>query len=168
VGRRRARPRYCLLAGHDKGWPYFRWLFDQCNLINTAVALGSVADKISPKRYIDVVDQTSFLIADDGQSRRDAVFMYSENELTAVRWMEYKLHLMAILNGRAAKSRRKQIGQGGLSPCVYNLYMDPKRQASQGRARFEWIIPQVPTRIVRQIGTFSKYPRKDVGLGEVR
>ena len=113
-------------------------LFDLCDLFNTAAALGGVTDKIPSERYIDGVDQTSFLLADDGQSRRDAVFMYSENVLTAVRWMEYKVHLMVFLNQAERRNLDESIPvRTGMAPWVYNLYMDPKEQASQGHARFE-------------------------------
>jgi hypothetical protein len=54
----------------------------------------------------------------------------------------------------------------GMSPWIYNLYMDPKEQASIGHSRFEWGVPQVFQRAGRHSATFGKYPRKDIGLGK--
>lgn len=71
-------------------------LFDLTDLFNTSLAIGGAADAIPSERYIDGIDQTALLLADDGQSRRDAVFMYSENNFVAVRWLEYKVHIKVM------------------------------------------------------------------------
>ena len=140
-------------------------LVDQCDMFNTAVALGGATDKISSARYIDGIDQTSFFLADEGQSHRDVIFMYSENTLTAARWMEYKVHFKVFLNQAVRRNLDENtLVQVGMSPWVYNLYMDPKEMASQGHSRFEWGIPQVFQRVGRHNATFEKYPRKDIGL----
>ncbi len=142
-------------------------LFDFCDLFNTALGVAGVTDKIPSERYIDGVDQTSFLLADDGQSERDIVFMYSENNLMAARWMEYKLHLR-VFETHAARRNLDEltVSEVGMSPWVYNLYMDPKEQASTGHSRFEWGIPQVLQKIGRHTATFAAYPRKDIGLAK--
>ena len=49
------------------------------------LALGRAYDKIPSTNYIDGVDQTSFLLSDNGISNRNAVFMYSETSFMAVR-----------------------------------------------------------------------------------
>jgi arylsulfatase len=54
----------------------------------------------------------------------------------------------------------------GMSPWVYNLYMDPKEQASSGHSRFEWGLPQVLQRAARHRATFAAYPSTDIGLGK--
>ncbi|HCP54890.1 MAG: arylsulfatase [Pseudomonadaceae bacterium] len=140
-------------------------LFDLTDMFNTSLALAGITDKIPSERYIDGIDQTSFLLADDGKSKRDAVFMYAENELMAVRWMEYKVHFKVFLNQAVHRNLDESTVQNlGMSPWVYNLYMDPKEQSSQGHSRFEWGLPQVMARAGRHLATFEKYPRKDIGL----
>lgn len=73
-------------------------LFDQADLFNTILSLAGVpgADvtKHLPKdRYTDGIDQTSFWLADNGQSSRRSRF-YTMNEfLSAVRIDEFKLHV---------------------------------------------------------------------------
>ena len=140
-------------------------LFDLCDLFNTPLAIAGLSEKIPTERYIDGIDQSSFLLADDGVSKRDAVFMYAENELMAVRWQEYKVHFRVFLNQAAHRNLDESINTGlGMAPWVYNLYMDPKEQSSQGHSRFEWGLPQVLQRAGRHMATFEKYPRKDIGL----
>jgi len=140
-------------------------LFDLCDMFNTPLGMAGIADKIPSERFIDGIDQTSFLLADEGKSKRDAVFMYAENALMAVRWMEYKLHFRVFLNQAAHRNLDESINvELGMAPWVYNLYMDPKEQSSQGHSRFEWGIPQVLQRAGRHSATFEKYPRKDIGL----
>lgn len=142
-------------------------LFDLCDMFNTSLALAGISDKIPSDNYIDGVDQTSFLITDDGQSARDAVFIYAENKLMAVRWLEYKVHFNVFQNHAPRRNLDESTVSGtGMSPWVYNLYMDPKEQASTGHSRFEWGLPQVMTRAGRHIATFDVYPRKDIGLAK--
>ena len=140
-------------------------LFDLTDLFNTVLGVAGITDQIPTEQYIDGIDQTSFLLADDGQSKRDAVFMYSENNLMAVRWMEYKIHFKVMLTEVPRRNLDETtVSDVGMSPWVYNLYMDPKEQASSGHARFEWGLPQVMQKVGRHLSTFKKYPRKDIGL----
>lgn len=140
-------------------------LFDLCDMFNTPLALAGISDKIPSDNYIDGIDQSSFLIADDGQSKRDAVFIYAENNLMTVRWLEYKIHFKVFQNQAPRRNLDEStVSALGMSPWVYNLYMDPKEQASTGHSRFEWGIPQVLQRAGRHNATFEKYPRKDIGL----
>ncbi|GAA5123311.1 arylsulfatase [Luteolibacter yonseiensis] len=140
-------------------------LFDLCDLFNTPLAIAGITDKIPSERFIDGIDQTSYLLADDGKSKRDAVFMYAENTLTAVRWLEYKVHFKVFLNQSAHRNLDEStLNNLGMAPWVYNLYMDPKEQSSQGHSRFEWGLPQAMMRAGRHGATFEKYPRKDIGL----
>lgn len=140
-------------------------LFDLCDLFNTSLGIAGISDRIPADNYIDGIDQTSFFLADDGESKRDAVFIYAENDLMAVRWLEYKVHFKVF----QTHVPRRNIDQStteniGMSPWIYNLYMDPKEQASTGHSRFEWGIPQILVRVGRHAATFEKYPRKDIGL----
>ena len=140
-------------------------LFDLCDMFNTPLSIAGITESIPSERYIDGIDQASFLIADEGKSKRDAVFMYAENEMMAVRWMEYKVHFKVFENKAARRNLDESVVHNlGMSPWVYNLYMDPEEQASSGHSRFEWGLPQILQRATRHGATFQKYPRKDIGL----
>ncbi len=54
----------------------------------------------------------------------------------------------------------------GMSPWVYNLYIDPKEQASSGHSCFEWSLPQVLNKVNRHLATFADYPSVEIGLGK--
>jgi len=142
-------------------------LFDLTDFFNTSLALAGASDTIPSERYIDGIDQSSFLLADDGQSRRDAVFMYSENNFMAVRWLEYKVHFKVMLQHAPRRNLDETtVSDVGMSPWVYNLYIDPKEQASSGHSRFEWGLPQVLQKVQRHLATFKDYPSTDIGLGK--
>ncbi|WP_108258350.1 arylsulfatase [Mangrovicoccus ximenensis] len=142
-------------------------LFDLTDFFNTSLALAGVTDSIPAERFIDGIDQSSFLLADEGESRRDAVFMYSENTLMAIRWMEYKVHFKVMLQHAARRNLDETtVTDVGMSPWVYNLYTDPKEQASSGHSRFEWGLPQALRRVQRHLATFAEYPSTDIGLGK--
>ena len=70
-------------------------LFDLCDLFNTSLAIAGVTDKIPTDNYIDGIDQKPFLLADNGKSARQAVFMYGATTFTAIRWQEFKVHFKA-------------------------------------------------------------------------
>ncbi|MCT4373433.1 arylsulfatase [Yangia mangrovi] len=142
-------------------------LFDLTDFFNTSLALAGVSETIPSERFIDGIDQSSFLLADNGESRRDAVFMYSENNLMAIRWMEYKIHFKVMLQHAARRNLDETtVSDVGMSPWVYNLYTDPKEQASSGHSRFEWGLPQALQRVQRHLATFADYPSTDIGLGK--
>ncbi|WP_217633733.1 hypothetical protein [Thiocapsa roseopersicina] len=71
-------------------------LFDLMDLFNTALDLAGAIDSIPTDRYIDGIDQTSLLLADDGRSRREKVYIWSEKNLMAMRMYEYKIHLKVV------------------------------------------------------------------------
>lgn len=140
-------------------------LFDLMDLFNTSLALGGV--KVPADRYIDGVDQTSFLLADKGQSNREAVFMYSERNLTAMRWDEFKVHFkvfQTVIPG--SNLDESALVSTGMSPWVYNLYLDPKEMKSVGHRTFEWGLPSVVSLLNRHMATYRKYPMKDLGLAK--
>lgn len=140
-------------------------LFDLCDMFNTSLALAGVEDQLPATNYIDGVDQTSFLLTNNGASNRNAVFMYSEKNLTAVRWQEYKVHFKVF----DVKEPRKNLDQStllnvGMSPWVYNLYSDPKEMVSTGHRFFEWGLPVVLKMTGDHLATYKQFPMKDIGL----
>ena len=140
-------------------------LFDIMDLFNMSLAIAGQTNRISNQRYVDGIDQTGFLLADNGKSARQTVFLYSEKTLTAVRWQEYKVHLQVF----ETHSRRRNIDEStlvttGTSPWVFNLYVDPKEQQSSGHRFFEWGMPRVAGFAKSHLATYSKYPMKDLGL----
>ncbi len=151
--------------GMIKGGRESDGLFDLLDLFNTSVLLGG--GKLPDDRYIDGVDQTSFLLADNGRSNREAVFMYSERSLTAIRWEEFKIHFKVFQTPVPGSNiDESTLVSTGLSPWVYNLYLDPKEQKSVGHRTFEWGLPRVVGLVGRHMATYRKYPMKELGLAK--
>ena len=140
-------------------------LFDLMDLFNTSLGVAGIAGEIPSGRYVDGVDQTSFLLADDGETRREAVYMWSEYDLMALRCAEFKGHLKIMTLGRPMGGVSEvTVSDVGLSPWVYNLYVDPKEQFSVGVDYLEWALPILTREGLRHAATFGKYPVKVVGL----
>ena len=66
-------------------------LFDLTDLYATSLALAGAADRVPGDRYIDSIDQSSFLLADEGASRRRAVYYWASDAFMGVRIAELKL-----------------------------------------------------------------------------
>jgi len=139
-------------------------LFDIMDLFCTSLAIAGEKERISSERYIDGVDQAGFLLDDHGESARQVVFFYSETTLTAVRWLEYKIHLRVFQTADRRNIDESTLLTTGTAPWVYNLYMDPKEQQSTGHRFFEWGLPRVVGFVRSHAATYAKYPMKDLGL----
>jgi arylsulfatase len=139
-------------------------VLDLMDLFNTTANLAGAADKLPTDRYIDGVDQTSFLLGDEGRSKRECVFFWWKSELTALRMREYKWHQKVLL----AQSTFMHIDMAvlqdvGTAPWLFNLYIDPKEQLPVGHRRNAWLA-SIAAEAKAHLATFKKYPPKKVGL----
>ena len=141
-------------------------LFDLMDLFNTSLALAGAIDRIPTDRYIDGIDQTSFLLTDDGQSKREKVYVWSEKDLMAMRMYEYKIHIKIVADPRpVAGHRHDHQSDIGLAPWLFNLYIDPKEQYPVGHRMNAWLA-SLAAEMKAHAATFKKYPPKDIGLGQ--
>ncbi|QDU82323.1 Arylsulfatase [Polystyrenella longa] len=140
-------------------------LFDLMDLFGTSLNLAGVStDTLASDRYYDFIDQTSFLIHDEGASKRDAVYFWWGNQLMSCRMREYKVHVKVVL----PESTHMHIDYStlqdvGLAPWLFNLYIDPKEQSPVGHRRNAWLAT-VLGKLKTHAATFKKYPPKEVGL----
>ncbi len=141
-------------------------LFDLMDLFNTSLHLAGAIDKIPTDRYIDGIDQTSFLLADDGQSNREKVFIWSEHNLMAMRMYEYKIHVKVVeTHAQWLGIDMTTISEVGLAPWLFNLYIDPKEEYPVGH-RMNAFLASMAAEMKAHGATFKKYPPKDIGLGQ--
>jgi arylsulfatase len=136
------------------------------DLFNTSLNLAGVADRIPTDRYIDGIDQTSFLLADNGRSRREKVYMWAETDLMAMRMYEYKIHVKMI----QTQAQWLDIDMTtkvdvGLAPWLFNLYIDPKEEYPVGHRMNAWLA-SMAAELKGHAATFRKYPPKDIGLAQ--
>ena len=138
-------------------------LFDLADLFNTSLALVGIVDKIPKERFIDSIDQTSFLLADSGESNRPVVYHYLNGRLAALRFWEYKYHLYTVNseNGayEASGSMDRGIVEKPTDSFLFNLWIDP-REKKPKLIRNTWIAKISQELINRHTNTFKKYPAK--------
>ncbi len=116
-------------------------IFDQLDLFATFLTLAGVEDSVPTDRYVDAIDQTSFLLGTDGLSD-DAVVALSNRKFhyywltlhfSAIRVGEYKYMVTSI-----SDDDRDVVNPGGFTGTVqnyaygrlFNLYLDPKETHS--------------------------------------
>ena len=140
-------------------------LFDLMDLFNTTVSIAGATEKIPTDRYIDGIDQSSFLLTANGKSKREQVYVWLNTNFMAVRVREYKLHLKAMqLNNAFQNIDYASISDVGLSPWVFNLYIDPKEELPVGHRMNPWVA-SLGAEAKAHAATFKKFPPKKIGLG---
>jgi len=141
-------------------------VFDLMDLFNTAVNLAGANNKLPTDVYIDGIDQTSFLLHDEGQSKRECVFFWWKSDFMAVRMREYKWHQKVILpQSTFMHIDMSTVHNVGTAPWLFNLYIDPKEELPVGHRRNAWLA-SIGAEAKAHAVTFQKYPPKDVGLGQ--
>lgn len=152
--------------GMIKGGRVSDGLFDMTDMFNTSLELAGVdsVKAVPADRYIDGIDQTGFVLTDNGQSAREAVFYYNADMFVGARWRYYK---MAISEMQTGSGNVRDIG--GLDNTqltipnfglMYNLYIDPKERRSELIAK-AWVPSYVMNPLMAVHGaTMRKYPPK--------
>jgi arylsulfatase len=142
-------------------------LFDFCDILPTSLALAGATDEMPTDRYIDGVDQTSFLLADGGLSNRKSVYYWIEATFAALRIAEYK----SVAAGMSSNDG-DVVNPGGMTTLetypkskLFNLYLDPKE--SHGFLVRKVLLSSTFTNALKaHMATFQKYPPKQqVGGG---
>jgi hypothetical protein len=128
-------------------------LFDQADLFNTGISIAGrpgaqVGEFVSKTTYIDGVDQTGLLLADNGESaRRSRPYTYNQY-FAMMRVDEFKYVFTAeIQNGFVQKGN-----VGGFSGTVatdtggavaFNLYTNPQEDVSIGIRHIPMGVPVI-------------------------
>jgi len=141
-------------------------IFDLMDLYNTSLNIAGASASLPQDRYIDGIDQTSFLLLDNGESKRDRVFMFIDKNLMAFRMLEYKMHFKYTVDNRLnANIDQSTIYQTGLAPWLFNLYTGPKEEQTDGHVYNAWTAP-IAAESKTILPSLKKFPPKDIGLGE--
>ena len=136
-------------------------LFDFCDFLPTLLNLAGATDSIPKDRYIDGIDQASFLLADQGLSNRKTVYFWMRDTYSGHRVAEYKVMFVGtsfddfdVINGESATSL-----DTFPSAKLFNLYLDPKERYSfASRQTFMDTLFTDPYKFHKQ--TFIAYPPK--------
>ncbi|MBI3045298.1 MAG: arylsulfatase [Betaproteobacteria bacterium] len=76
---------------------------------------------VPPDRPVDGVDQLDFFRGKQSRSRREGFVFYIKNEPRAVKWRNWKMHLVWEAEPNAGANHLE-------SPVIFNLLQDPKEE----------------------------------------
>jgi arylsulfatase len=136
-------------------------IFDYCDILPTFLDLAGASSSIPKDRYIDGVDQTSFLLSDDGLSNRKYVWYWMMDTFSALRVAEYKFMFTGmsyddfdVINADGATTIESYQAK------LFNLFLDPKERYSYfNRQTFMDNIASEGYQY--HYSTFIKYPPKN-------
>jgi arylsulfatase len=108
-------------------------LFSFTDLLPTMLTLAGAEERLPDDRFIDGVDQTSFLLGDEAVSNRKYIWYWLLQNLSAVRAGEYKMMLAST-----SDDDTDVWGPGGFTGVtqnytyarLFNLYLDPTERYS--------------------------------------
>jgi arylsulfatase A-like enzyme len=137
-------------------------LFSQMDLFNTFLSLAGASEAIPHDRYVDGVDQTSFLLDPEGVSNRKYVYYWLTNVFSALRVGEWKFMVAST-----SDDDRDCLNLGGFTGVtqkyshgrLYNLYLDPKESRSYMIRKLAYI-DSFTSGIAAHFSTFGRYPPK--------
>jgi len=137
-------------------------VFSQMDLFNTILNLAGAAEAIPGDRYIDGVDQTSFLLDADGESNRKYLYYWLTNVFSALRVGEWKFMVAST-----SDDDRDCLNLGGFTGVtqkythgrLYNLYLDPKESRSYMIRKLAYI-DSFTSGIANHFRTYGPYPPK--------
>jgi arylsulfatase A-like enzyme len=139
-------------------------LFDLMDQFNTSLTLAGAADQVPQDRYIDGIDQTSFLLADDGPSERENVYPWMGSTFAAMRMREYKMHQKVVMYAETFMWIDMPTVQSvGSALWLFNLYIDPKVELTVGHQMNAWAA-SIGAEMKAHHATFTKSPPKKVRL----
>ncbi|WP_208027658.1 arylsulfatase [Rhabdothermincola sediminis] len=137
-------------------------IFSQMDLFPTVLRLAGAEDRIPSDRYIDAVDQTSFLLDGDGVSNRKYLYYWLTSVFSGLRVGEWKYLVAAT-----SDDDRDALNLGGFSGVtqrytygrLYNLYLDPKETRSYLIRKLAYV-ESLTSGVVNHLATFGTYPPK--------
>jgi arylsulfatase len=96
-----------------------------------ATLSGIAGARLPDDRPIDGVDQLDFFMHPSGKSRREGFVYYIKNELRAVKWRNWKMHIVW--------EPEPNVGPNHLeTPWIFNVITDPKEETDVGNEN-SWV-----------------------------
>jgi len=147
-------------------------LFDLMDLYNTSARIGGTSASIPADRYVDGLDQTSWLLTDQDdaqESNREAVFYWYGQDFFATRWKEFKRMEQIMTYPMAAgpgtfggitNTAKAEVTDPTLG-WFFNLYQDPKERIPTAKT---WAVAPTIEITVRHKMTFLRYPQAPRGV----
>jgi arylsulfatase len=139
-------------------------IFDFNDILPTLLALADAKALLPTDRYIDGVDQSSFLLTEDGLSNRKYHYYWLQSTFSGLRCGEYKMMIASTSDDDTDAA-----GPGGFTGILqkhayaklFNLYLDPKEQHNYLTRKLSYQ-EAFQLGIRQHLATFRKYPPKKV------
>jgi arylsulfatase A-like enzyme len=137
-------------------------LFDLTDLYATALALAGAADRVPTDRYIDSIDQSSFLMTDGGLSRRRAIYYWAANAFMGVRIAEFKFLVKEQIYQHDDTWPRVSPFQGSIQTPLYggklfNLLLDMKEEHAMAALKQPQTTMML-AEVKKHLATLKRYP----------
>jgi arylsulfatase A-like enzyme len=91
-----------------------------------------VGARVPTDRPIDGVDQLDFFLGRQPKSNREGFVYYIKNEIRAVKWRQWKMHLVWEPEPNVGPIRLE-------TPWIFNLIQDPKEESDIGYQNANWV-----------------------------
>jgi arylsulfatase len=143
-------------------------LFDFADILPTLLSLagkpGAEVSKLVPaNQYIDGVDQSSFLLATNGESKRRSIIYFLGNDLSAVRMDEFKMYIVAQVPNTFVMRGQPGGISGSLehvaNAMMFNLYTNPQEDDSIAIRHIPMGVPLLDE-IERYEAVLQKFPSR--------
>jgi arylsulfatase len=113
--------------------------------------LARVAGGVAPSdRPMDGVDQLGFLLGKQEKSNREGFVFYIKNEMRAVKWRNWKMHLVWETEPNAGANHLE-------APYVFNLIQDPKEETDM-QTSATWVRTPMRRMIDQFLESLKAYP----------
>lgn len=122
------------------------------DLYTTLVRVAGGTKHIPTDRVVDGVDQTSMILLGEGKGRRDHLFIYQSNKMSALVKEQYKLHIPGP-------------GENFVVAPFYDLFRDPREEIPVATPVGAWAASPFERIIERHLAWKKKYPDKPAPKG---
>jgi arylsulfatase len=146
-------------------------LFDLMDTFTTFARIGGATD-LPTDRYIDGIDQTSWLLAtgdDQQESNRECIYCWGGQQFYATRWREFKrfeqiatigMDVGPSTHGGTVNAWRAQTTEPEIG-WVFNIWSDPKERMPIFRT---WLAAPMVELTTRNKLSFVLYPQAPRGV----
>jgi arylsulfatase len=130
------------------------------DVMPTLASLIGEADRVPDDRPIDGVDQSAFVLGDREKSAREHILFYVGDELFAVKWRSFKIHLKTVENLWAPI-------QTHLFPPIYDVVNDPGEDNNLMRLNLfshSWVYQPMAALLQEHAASMAEYPNIETGV----
>jgi arylsulfatase len=129
--------------------------------------LASIVGATLPDdRPIDGVDQGAFLLGRQEKSNREHLLTFIGDRLAAVRWRQFRIYPMEVIDSGANPSKGGYMGsirETAGYPQVYNIEGDPKERVDLLVEGYSWVMAPYMKLIFEYQATLKDHPNPPAG-----